>query len=66
MRRALFYLLFVVGLAAPALGDSPFHEEIAGPRALPGAAVFLASPVGAFINGHNLVVDGGTLISDGS
>ncbi len=36
MRRALFYLLLVVGLAAPVLGNSPFHEEIAGPRALPG------------------------------
>lgn len=31
-----------------------------------GAAVFLAAKAGAFVNGHNLVVDGGTLISDGS
>lgn len=31
-----------------------------------GAAVFLASPAGAFINGHNLVIDGGTRITDGN
>ncbi len=31
-----------------------------------GAAVFLASPAGGFVNGHVLVVDGGTIITDGS
>ncbi|PXW97533.1 NAD(P)-dependent dehydrogenase (short-subunit alcohol dehydrogenase family) [Sphaerotilus hippei] len=35
-------------------------EEVAGP------ALLLASPGGAFINGQTLVVDGGTLITDGS
>ena len=31
-----------------------------------GAAVFQASRAGGFVNGHNLVVDGGTVITDGS
>lgn len=31
-----------------------------------GTAVYLCSRAGAFVNGHNLVVDGGTLITDGS
>jgi NAD(P)-dependent dehydrogenase (short-subunit alcohol dehydrogenase family) len=35
-------------------------EEVAG------AALFLASKAGGFVNGHNLVVDGGTVITDGS
>ncbi len=34
-------------------------EEVAG------AALFLASKAGGFVNGHNLVVDGGTVITDG-
>ncbi len=36
------------------------------PAEVAGAAVFLTSPAGAFVTGHNLVVDGGTLITDGS
>lgn len=31
-----------------------------------GVAVMLASAAGAFITGQNVVVDGGTIISDGN
>lgn len=36
------------------------------PHEIAGAAVFLAAPAGGFVNGQVLVVDGGTVITDGS
>ena len=62
-------------LSAPLLADEAFMQRRMAqtplrrpgkPEEVAGAAVFLTSPAGAFVNGHNLVVDGGTLISDGS
>lgn len=62
-------------LSAPLLADKAFMARRMGmtplrrpgtPEEVAGAAVFLASPAGAFVTGHNLVVDGGTLITDGS
>lgn len=62
-------------LSQPLLDDAAFmaHRMAMTPLRRPGtpaevagAAVFLTSPAGAFVTGHNLVVDGGTLITDGS
>lgn len=62
-------------LSQPLLDDAAFMARRMGmtplrrpgtPAEVAGAAVFLASPAGGFVNGHNLVVDGGTLIPDGS
>jgi NAD(P)-dependent dehydrogenase (short-subunit alcohol dehydrogenase family) len=62
-------------LSAPLLADQAFMSRRMAatplrrpgtPAEVAGATVFLASPAGAFVTGHNLVVDGGTLISDGS
>jgi NAD(P)-dependent dehydrogenase (short-subunit alcohol dehydrogenase family) len=41
-------------------------RRVGTPQEVAGLAVLLASPAGAFITGQNLVVDGGTLIGDGS
>jgi NAD(P)-dependent dehydrogenase (short-subunit alcohol dehydrogenase family) len=62
-------------LAAPLLADETFMarrmqmtplRRAGEMREVAAAAVFLASAAGAFVTGHNLVVDGGTLITDGS
>lgn len=47
------------------MGMTPLRRP-GRPEEVAGAAVFLASPAGAFVSGHNLVVDGGTTITDGS
>ena len=36
------------------------------PEEIAGVAVFLASPASGFVNGHVIVADGGTVITDGS
>jgi len=41
-------------------------RRVGEPEEVAGLVVLLAGPAGAFITGQNLVVDGGTLISDGS
>lgn len=62
-------------LSAPLLADEAFMARRMAmtplrrpgtPAEVAGAALFLASAAGGFVTGHNLVVDGGTLISDGS
>lgn len=62
-------------LSGPLLADEAFMARRMAmtplrrpgtPAEVAGAAVFLASDAGAFVTGHNLVVDGGTVISDGS
>lgn len=62
-------------LSAPLLANQAFMTRRMGmtplrrpgtPEEVAGVAVFLASAAGGFVTGHNLVVDGGTLITDGS
>jgi NAD(P)-dependent dehydrogenase (short-subunit alcohol dehydrogenase family) len=47
------------------LGLTPLRR-IGQPQEVAAAALFLAAPGGAFVTGQTLVVDGGTLISDGN
>lgn len=41
-------------------------RRVGKPQEIAGAAVFLASPAGGFVNGQVIVVDGGTVITDGN
>jgi NAD(P)-dependent dehydrogenase (short-subunit alcohol dehydrogenase family) len=52
-------------LMARRLRNTPLRR-VGQPSEIAGAALFLASPAGAFVTGHNLVVDGGTIITDGN
>jgi NAD(P)-dependent dehydrogenase (short-subunit alcohol dehydrogenase family) len=47
------------------LAQTPLRR-VGAPEEIAGVAVMLAAPAGAFITGQNIVIDGGTLISDGS
>src|SRR5580692_10273637 len=41
-------------------------RRVGEPSEIAGVAVMLAARAGAFITGQNIIVDGGTLISDGN
>ncbi len=67
--------LIRTGLIANLPQDSDFMKRrmqmtplrrMGEPEEVAGAALFLASASGGFVNGHTLVVDGGTMITDGS
>jgi len=49
--------------AAARLAKTPL-ARFGTPAEVAGAVVWLASPAGAFVTGQNIVIDGGTLISD--
>lgn len=61
-------------LSQPLLDDADFMarrlqmtplRRAGEPHEVAGAIAFLASEAGASVTGHNLVVDGGTLVTDG-
>jgi NAD(P)-dependent dehydrogenase (short-subunit alcohol dehydrogenase family) len=52
-------------LLARRLALTPLRR-VGEPAEIAGVAVMLAARAGAFITGQNLIVDGGTLISDGN
>ena len=62
-------------IAEPLLADEAFRarrmamtplRRAGEPHEVASAVRFLASPAAAFVTGHDLVVDGGTVITDGS
>ncbi len=67
--------LIATSFADRLMGDEAFMarriqmtplRRVGMPHEIAGAAVFLAAPAGGFVNGQVLVVDGGTVITDGS
>lgn len=65
--------LIETDFAAPILASEPHLAKrllqtplrrVGSPQEIAGCAIFLASAAGAFVTGHNLVCDGGTLIAD--
>jgi NAD(P)-dependent dehydrogenase (short-subunit alcohol dehydrogenase family) len=67
--------LIATELSAPLLANEAFMarrmqmtplRRVGTMAEIASAALFLASKAGGFVTGHNLVVDGGTVITDGS